>query len=169
MRPFSEERPILLFRDGACEQEAELVTHGAVFVDPDWNVWEFFGDKVPQPFLRDTKDESVKSSLVRSYSPSIYSLGLLRLNARIDAETQSWSWYTRLQYSGCLEAGLWERWTQVHPNDGHALDWGMSLAWKASRLLFPFFREMASGAVPLNSPACAKSASFVCCVTDWYR
>lgn len=166
LRPLSEERPILLFTDGACEQEGELVTHGAVFVDPDRNLWEFFGDKVPQPFLakwresghkqliaqaellpvvvakktwaknlRDRKvlifidNESVKSSLVRSYSPSIHSLELLRVNAWVDAETQSWSWYTRVP-SGSniaddasrLAFGRYDGWTQVHPNyDGHAL------------------------------------------------
>ena len=43
--------PILMFTDGAVEDNADLVTHGAVLIDPWKRQSFFFGDHVPKPFV----------------------------------------------------------------------------------------------------------------------
>ncbi|CAE7764695.1 unnamed protein product, partial [Symbiodinium microadriaticum] len=45
---WSEQPPIMLFTDGACEEEGSMVTHGAVIIDPASNTREFFGGHVPK-------------------------------------------------------------------------------------------------------------------------
>ena len=41
------EQPVLIFSDGACEDDGRLVTHGAVMFDLATGCQEFFGDRVP--------------------------------------------------------------------------------------------------------------------------
>jgi hypothetical protein len=43
--------PLLLFTDGAVEENSNLVTHGAVLIDPWKQRSLFFGDHVPEPFV----------------------------------------------------------------------------------------------------------------------
>lgn len=43
--------PILVFTDGAAEEEQHLITHGAVLIDPMNNSRLFFGDHVPSEIL----------------------------------------------------------------------------------------------------------------------
>ena len=44
---WSEQPPVVLFTDGACEEKGSLVTHGAVIIDVASQTKEFFGDHVP--------------------------------------------------------------------------------------------------------------------------
>ena len=44
---WGSEPPVIIFSDGACEDEGRLVTHGAVMFDMATGCQEFFGDKVP--------------------------------------------------------------------------------------------------------------------------
>ena len=44
--------PLLLFTDGAAEESFERVTHGAVLVDPWKQTSYYFGDHIPDEFLR---------------------------------------------------------------------------------------------------------------------
>ena len=44
---WSEQPPVVLFTDGACEEKGSLVTHGAVTIDVACQTKEFFGDHVP--------------------------------------------------------------------------------------------------------------------------
>ena len=45
---WSGARPILIFTDGACEQEGNKVTHGAVLADFFGDRFLYFGDDIPQ-------------------------------------------------------------------------------------------------------------------------
>ncbi|CAE7818168.1 unnamed protein product, partial [Symbiodinium necroappetens] len=45
---WSQQPPVLVFTDGACEQEGNLVTHGALLFDPVTGRKEVFGDHVPK-------------------------------------------------------------------------------------------------------------------------
>ena len=45
---WSGTKPILIFTDGACEQEGIKVTHGAVFADFFEDRFLYFGDDIPQ-------------------------------------------------------------------------------------------------------------------------
>ena len=45
---WSMQPPVLIFTDGACEQEGSLVTHGALLFDPATGRKEVFGDHVPE-------------------------------------------------------------------------------------------------------------------------
>ncbi|CAE7890686.1 PARP6, partial [Symbiodinium necroappetens] len=45
---WSQQPPVLIFTDGACEQEGNLVTHGALLFDPVTGRKEVFGDHVPK-------------------------------------------------------------------------------------------------------------------------
>ena len=47
--------PILVFTDGACEEDAELVTHGAVIFDPETMTALMFGDEVPPSWTQKWK------------------------------------------------------------------------------------------------------------------
>ena len=44
--------PVLMFTDGACEDEGSLVTHGAVLVDFHFLKFLYFGDHVPTTWVR---------------------------------------------------------------------------------------------------------------------
>ena len=48
---WSEQPPIMLFTDGACEEEGSMVTHGAVIIDPASSTREFFGGHVPKEMV----------------------------------------------------------------------------------------------------------------------
>ncbi|CAJ1329922.1 unnamed protein product [Effrenium voratum] len=51
LRPMGCEPPVIVFTDGACEQEGKLVTHGAVLCDPLHSVKEFFGGEIPEALV----------------------------------------------------------------------------------------------------------------------
>ena len=44
--------PVLIFTDGACEENGNMVTHGAVMFDPTTGRQEYFGDHVPRPLVQ---------------------------------------------------------------------------------------------------------------------
>ena len=44
--------PILVFTDGAVEEGLQLVTHGAILVDPWKQCSRFFGDHIPPDFVK---------------------------------------------------------------------------------------------------------------------
>ena len=48
---WSMQPPVLIFTDGACEQEGSLVTHGALLFDPATGRKEVFGDHVPESMV----------------------------------------------------------------------------------------------------------------------
>ena len=48
---WSEQPPVMLFTDGACEEQGSMVTHGAVIIDPASNTREFFGGHVPKELV----------------------------------------------------------------------------------------------------------------------
>ena len=51
-RAWSGIRPILVFTDGACEQDGNKVTHGAVLVDLQLKRFLCFGDDVPESWVQ---------------------------------------------------------------------------------------------------------------------
>ena len=44
--------PVLIFTDGACEDNGNMVTHGAVMFDPSTGRQEYFGDHVPRHLVQ---------------------------------------------------------------------------------------------------------------------
>ncbi|CAE7304283.1 unnamed protein product [Symbiodinium sp. CCMP2592] len=48
---WSQQPPVLVFTDGACEQEGSLVIHGALLYDPVSGRKEVFGDHVPESLV----------------------------------------------------------------------------------------------------------------------
>ena len=52
--------PVLVFTDGACEDDGALTTHGAVLLDPATGVQEFFGDRVPSHLVQRWKGQGLK-------------------------------------------------------------------------------------------------------------
>ena len=58
--------PILLFTDGACENEGELVTHGAVLFDPEPNLALMFGDEIPSEWTAKWKSEGRKQLICQA-------------------------------------------------------------------------------------------------------
>lgn len=55
--------PVLVFTDGACEEEGANVSHGAVLVDLYFNQFFYFGDSVPQEWT-DKWKEGGKTQLI---------------------------------------------------------------------------------------------------------
>ena len=51
VRAWTDEWPVLIFTDGACEGEGETVTHGAVLCDEATGSYFFFGDNVPRSYV----------------------------------------------------------------------------------------------------------------------
>ena len=49
--------PIIMFTDGACEDEGNMVTHGATMFDPESNLALMFGDEVPSIWTHKWKAE----------------------------------------------------------------------------------------------------------------
>ena len=130
---WSDKPPILIFTDGAVEEGANLVTHGALLLDPVSQKSLVFGDHVPKIFVdawmrfgkrqviaqteifpilvaKETwsdviadrsvlwflDNESAKMALIRNFSPILDSFLLLQTNAKLDIETQSKNWYSRV-------------------------------------------------------------------------
>ena len=130
---WSDKPPILVFTDGAVEEGANKVTHGALLLDPVNQHSLVFGDHVPQMFVnawmrfgkrqviaqteifpvlvaKETwanvlagrsvlwflDNESAKMALIRIFSPILDSFLLLQTNAKLDLETQSKNWYSRV-------------------------------------------------------------------------
>ena len=160
LKPMMCERPILLFTDGACEDEGKVVTHGAMLFDPHHGIREYFGDHVPRHLaeqwsasgskqliaqaellpvvvakrtwsqvLKGRKvlvfidNEGVKASLVRSFSPSLHTLSLLKCNAMLDTQFQMWNWYSRVpsasnpaDAASRLEFKGYDGWRKVTPD-----------------------------------------------------
>ena len=57
---WGEAPPVLVFTDGACEDDGALTTHGAVLMDPATGVQEFFGDRVPDHLVQRWKGQGLK-------------------------------------------------------------------------------------------------------------
>ena len=55
--------PVLIFSDGACEQDGQQVTHGAVLVDLYQQSFLYFGDDVAEPWVAEWR-KSGKSQLI---------------------------------------------------------------------------------------------------------
>ena len=128
-----DEWPVVIFTDGACEQDGSLVTHGAVLCDLATNSFLFFDDKVPEVFLEEwlkggkkqvigqaevfpvwvakvtckellrgrqvlwfLDNEAARAALVRSYSPVLDSMQLIRNCAWEDVFSQTLNWYARV-------------------------------------------------------------------------
>ena len=169
LKPMMCERPILLFTDGACEDEGKVVTHGAMLFDPHHGIREYFGDHVPRHLaeqwsasgskqliaqaellpvvvakrtwsqvLKGRKvlvfidNEGVKASLVRSFSPSLHTLSLLRCNAMLDTQFQMWNWYSRVpsasnptDAASRLELKGYDGWRKVTTIRITQLEWGI--------------------------------------------
>ena len=53
---WSEQPPVLLFTDGACEDNGSTVTHGAVIIDCASQTKEFFGGHIPADMVRQWRD-----------------------------------------------------------------------------------------------------------------
>eukprot|EP00435_Cladocopium_sp_Y103_P023589 s953_g5.t1 len=51
VRAWKDEWPILIFTDGACEENGTKVTHGAVLCDTTTHSFFFFGDDVPSEYV----------------------------------------------------------------------------------------------------------------------
>ena len=60
---WSGKPPVLVFTDGACEEEGERVSHGAVLVDLFRNQYFYFGDLVPREWVNKWKSGG-KSQLI---------------------------------------------------------------------------------------------------------
>ena len=58
--------PIILFTDGACENEGVLVTHGAVLFDPESNLALMFGDEIPPEWTSKWKSEGRKQLICQA-------------------------------------------------------------------------------------------------------
>ena len=52
--------PVIIFSDGACEDEGSMVTHGAVMFDMATGCQEVFGDYVPQSLVSKWKRTGLK-------------------------------------------------------------------------------------------------------------
>ena len=50
---WKDEWPVVIFTNGACEDEGRLVTHGAVLCDWSSGTYLVFGDHVPEPFVNE--------------------------------------------------------------------------------------------------------------------
>jgi hypothetical protein len=130
---WKDEWPILVFTDGACEDEGAKVTHGAVLCDMATKSFLVFGDDVPSVFVDEwTKggrkqvifqaeifpiwvakatwkdllsfrqviwfcdNEAARAAMVRSYSPLLDSMQLIRNCADEDVKAQTLNWYARV-------------------------------------------------------------------------
>jgi hypothetical protein len=130
---WKDEWPILVFTDGACEDEGAKVTHGAVICDIATQSFFFFGDDIPTVFVNEwTKggkkqvifqaelfpiwvakvtwkellsfrqviwfcdNEAARAAMVRSYSPLLDSMQLIRNCAHEDVKAQTLNWYARV-------------------------------------------------------------------------
>ena len=75
--------PIIVFTDGACEEQGDVVTHGATLYDPESSLALMFGDTVPSSWTQRWKLEGRKQLICQAelfpiqYSlPNIPGIGL---------------------------------------------------------------------------------------------
>ena len=75
--------PIIVFTDGACEEQSDVVTHGATHYDPESSLALMFGDTVPSSWTQRWKLEGRKQLICQAelfpiqYSlPNIPGIGL---------------------------------------------------------------------------------------------
>ena len=167
VKAWKDEWPVLIFTDGACEEDGVVVTHGAVLCDVTTGSYFFFGDHVPRSFVEAwTKggrkqviyqaelfpiwiakvtwkhllngrqvlwfcdNEAARSAMIRSYSPLLDSLQLVRCCAFEDVAAQSTNWYARVpsksnisDAASRLDFGCYASlgFTKVMPNYAHDL------------------------------------------------
>ena len=58
--------PVIVFTDGACEEQGEMVTHGATLYDPESSLALMFGDKVPSSWTKRWKSEGRKQLICQA-------------------------------------------------------------------------------------------------------
>ncbi|CAE7026696.1 unnamed protein product [Symbiodinium sp. CCMP2592] len=56
----SHDRPVVIFTDGAHEEDEDLTSHGAVLIDPSSRTLLFFGERVPQAFVESRRSSGRK-------------------------------------------------------------------------------------------------------------
>lgn len=66
VQAWSGRRPLVIFTDGACEENGELVTHGAVLFDPESSSSYMFGDKVPIEWLDQWRREGKRQMICQA-------------------------------------------------------------------------------------------------------
>eukprot|EP00435_Cladocopium_sp_Y103_P062520 s739_g24.t1 len=103
--------PIVIFTDGACEDDGKTVTHGATLYDPESGLSLMFGDDVPptwterprgtvtllgDPYFGFIDNNSALSAVIRAFSAVLENYDLLVINADLDVRLQCLSWYSRV-------------------------------------------------------------------------
>ena len=63
---WSGRKPLIIFTDGACENNGELVTHGAVLFDPETMASYMFGDTVPDFWLAQWKKDGKRQLICQA-------------------------------------------------------------------------------------------------------
>ena len=58
--------PLVIFTDGACEENGEQVTHGATFYDPEDGLSMMFGDQVPSEWVTKWKEQGRKQLICQA-------------------------------------------------------------------------------------------------------
>ena len=58
--------PIIVFTDGACEEQSDVVTHGATHYDPESSLALMFGDTVPSSWTQRWKSEGCKQLICQA-------------------------------------------------------------------------------------------------------
>eukprot|EP00439_Symbiodinium_sp_Y106_P008876 s11850_g1.t1 len=93
---WSMQLPVLIFTDGACEQEGSLVTHGALLFDPATGRKEVFGDHATwREVIRGRRvlyfldNEGARFTFIRFYSAQVNATTLLMHSARLDVESRA--------------------------------------------------------------------------------
>ena len=66
VQAWSGRRPLVIFTDGACEENGELVTHGAVLFDPESSSSYMFGDKVLIEWLDQWRREGKRQMICQA-------------------------------------------------------------------------------------------------------
>ncbi|CAE7624913.1 unnamed protein product [Symbiodinium sp. CCMP2592] len=113
---WSQQPPVLVFTDGACEQEGSLVTHGALLYDPVSGRKEVFGDHIPGSLVAAWKRGGPKQVI---YFAEIFPVvvakatwkdvivnatSLLMQSAKLDVESRALGWYSRVPSKNALGA-----------------------------------------------------------------
>ena len=63
---WSRRPPVIVFTDGACEEEGQVVTHGAVLYDPECGASLMFGDSVPLEWVERWKAQGKKQLICQA-------------------------------------------------------------------------------------------------------
>ena len=66
VRAWSGRPPVILFTDGACEEDGALVSHGATLFDPETNLALMFGDTVPEKWTTKWKASGRKQLICQA-------------------------------------------------------------------------------------------------------